>query len=140
MPEYQKAIPRVNELTKGFWEGCKQHELRIHKCKNCGSHRFPPRLMCPDCNSTNVEWSKVSGRGKIYSFIIPHAPGPGEPPARGFDYPYAVLLVELPDAGVRIPSNIVDCEINDIRVGMPVEVVFEDITPEITLPKFRPSK
>ena len=87
----------------------------------------------------NVEWSQVSGKGIVYSFVVPHHPGPGEPPARGFDYPYAVVLVELPDAGgIRIASNMVDCKFNDIKINMPVEAVFEDVTPEITLPKFRP--
>ncbi len=140
MAEYQKPLPRISEQTKGFWEGCKRHELLIPKCNDCGAYRFPPRVMCPECNSTNVEWSKVSGRGKVYSFIIPHRQAPGEFPARGFDYPYAVVLVELPDAGgVRIASNLVDCELDNIKIGMPVDVVFDDVTDKVTLPKFRPS-
>ena len=140
MAEYQKPLPRVSERTKEFWEGCKRHELRVQKCSDCGQYRFPPLFMCPKCNSVNAEWSKVSGKGKIYSFIIPHRAAPGELPARGFDYPYAVVLVELPDAGgVRIASNMVDCDLNDIKIGMPVEVVFDDVTDEITLPKFKPS-
>lgn len=140
MAEYRRPLPRIRELTKEFWTGCKKHELRIQRCKDCGKYRFPPQIMCRSCNSLNSEWSKVSGKGKIYSYIIPHRNGPGELPVRGFDYPYAVILVELPDAGsIHIPSNIMDCELTDIKVGMPVEVVFEDVTDEITLPKFRPS-
>jgi uncharacterized OB-fold protein len=140
MAEYQKPLPRISERTREFWEGCKKRELRIQKCADCGQYRFPPLLMCPKCNSINTEWNKVSGRGEIYSYIIPCRAAPGELPARGFDYPYAVVLVELPDAGgVRIASNIVDCDLNDIKIGMPVEVIFDDVTAEITLPKFKPS-
>ena len=138
MADYKKSIPRIKELTKEFWGGTKKRELRIQRCKDCGTYCFPPQLMCPKCNSLNLEWSKVSGDGKVYSFIIPNRQAPADMPARGFEYPYAVILVELPDAGgVRIASNIVDCEIGDIKIDMPVKVVFEDITDEITLPKFR---
>ena len=142
MTEYRKKIPRIKEETKGFWEGCKRHELLIQRCKGCGRYRFPPRYMCSECNSTDTEWSKISGRGKIYSFIVPHRPALDSTPAKGFEdeYPYAVVLVELPDAGeVRIASNMVDCEVKDIKIDMPVKVVFEDITEEITLPKFKQS-
>lgn len=141
MPEYRKPLPRIPEKTREFWDGCKRHELLIQRCKHCGTFRFPPRLMCSSCNSTSVEWSKVDGKGKIYSFIIPSAQAPGALPAKGFEYPYAVALVELPDAGhVRIASNVVDCGLDDIRIGLPVEIVFDDVTEEITLPKFKPSR
>ena len=70
MAEHQRPLPRVRELTKEFWAGCKKHELRIQRCKDCGKYRFPPQIMCPSCNSMNAEWGKVSGKGRIYSFII----------------------------------------------------------------------
>ena len=72
--------------------------------------------------------------GKIYSFIVPNRPALDSPPAKGFEgeYPYATVLVELSEAGgVRIASNMVNCEVKDIKIDMPVEVVFEDITEEI---------
>lgn len=139
MAEYNKALPRPRQLTMGFWEGCKKHELRIQKCVKCKMFRFPPRLMCPKCNSTNSEWAKVGGKGKIYSYIIPSHPAPGELPPRGFEYPYNVILVELADAGkARIASNLIDCNLADIKIGMPVQVVFKDVTEEISLPLFKP--
>jgi len=84
----------------------------------------------------NREWAKVSGRGKVYSWFVVHY---ATHPDFVDEVPYAVVLVELDEqANVRIPSNMVDCKIEDIRAGMPVEVVFEDVTGEISLPKFRP--
>lgn len=138
MEKFGKPAPRIRELTQGFWEGCKQRELRMQQCSDCASFRFPPTAMCGSCNSVRSEWVKVSGRGVVYSFTVPSQPSPGERPARGFEYPYAVALIELPDAGrVRIASNIVDQDAGDIQIGMEVEVHFEDLGEEITLPLFR---
>jgi uncharacterized protein len=133
-----KPLPRINEATRDFWEGCRQHEIRIQQCTDCGMFRFPPQHMCRTCNSEHSVWSKVSGRGTIYSFIIPTNPSPGELPARGFAYPFAVGLIELEGTdGVRIASNIIDCELSDIKIGLRVEPHFDDINDEISLPKFR---
>ena len=138
MNDYAKPLPRIRPETQPFWEGCKRRELRIQQCASCGAYRFPPQKMCRHCNSTEVSWEKVSGRGTVYSFAVPSRTSPGELPAKGFEYPFAVVLVELADAGgVRIPSNLVDCPPENIKIGMQVEVVFDDVTDAITLPKFR---
>ena len=136
MGEYKKPLPTPDIETKEYWEGCKRHKLLIQKCKDCGTYRFPPMPMCPGCNSMNKEWAKVSGRGRIYSWFVVHY---ATHPDFVDEVPYAVVLVELEEqANLRIPSNMVDCKIEDIRAGMPVEVVFEDVTDEISLPRFRP--
>ncbi|WP_430402429.1 Zn-ribbon domain-containing OB-fold protein [Hyphomonas sp.] len=133
-----KPLPRINETTRAFWEGCRQHELRIQKCSKCDTFRFPPQHMCRACSSDQSEWTTVSGTGAIYSYIIPTNQSPGELPARGFEYPFAVVLVELDGTGgVRIASNVIDCELSDIAIGLRVEPHFEDINDEISLPKFR---
>jgi uncharacterized OB-fold protein len=96
--------------------------------------------MCHECNSTNIEWVKVSGKGNVHSWIVVRDSS-YRPLHPGFakDRPYAILLVELPDAGgVHMISNIVGCNPEDLKIGMLVEVAFEDVTDEITLPKFRP--
>jgi len=92
--------------------------------------------MCPECNSWNTEWVKASGRGKVYSWMVAFQPFH---PAFFGDVPYAVVMVEL-EEGVRLTANMVDCKPDDLYIGMPVEVVFDDVTEEITLPKFRPSR
>ncbi|MGB2800569.1 MAG: Zn-ribbon domain-containing OB-fold protein [Dehalococcoidia bacterium] len=133
MTNYNKPLPRITSLTKEFWEGCKRHELLIQRCKDCGTYHHYPRSMCPDCGSWNAEWAKVSGRGKVYTYIV--AVQPFHPAFSG-DVPYAVAIVEL-EEGVRMVSNIMDCEPDDIYIGMPVEVVYDDVTEEVTLPKFK---
>ncbi len=141
MENIRKPLPRIREETRGFWEGCKRHELFVQRCKDCGAYRFPPALGCHKCGSENREWVKVSGKGDVYSFAIPRGNKPeGVHPAFAAEVPYAVVLVELPDAGgVHIVSNITGCRLEDIAIGMPVEVTYDDVTTEITLPKFRPS-
>jgi uncharacterized OB-fold protein len=98
--------------------------------------------MCPECNSTQSEWKPVKGEGKIASFtVIPHYEPRAVPMATwpADDYPIMVIIVELPDAdNVHLVSNIINCKPEEIKVGMEVTVAFEDVTDEITLPKFAP--
>jgi len=123
-------------VTGEFWAAAREHRLLIQHCRACGRHQFIPQSCCRACLSEQVEWVETSGSGKVYSYTIIH-----RPPTRRFqeDVPYTVALVEL-DEGVRMMSNIVGIAPERVRVGMAVEVVFEDISPEISLPKFRPAK
>ncbi|MEE8414082.1 MAG: Zn-ribbon domain-containing OB-fold protein [Dehalococcoidales bacterium] len=132
--QYNKPLPYVHEETRPFWEGTKRHEVLIQRCKDCGKFRFYPRSTCIYCLSDNTEWVKVSGKAKVYSFTIAYRPAR---PAFADDAPYNVAIIEL-EEGIRMISNIVDCANEDIKVDMPVEVVFDDVTPEITLLKFKP--
>ena len=142
--KYEKPLPRFhNRYAKDFYDGCKRSVLLIQRCKDCGKFRFPPQPMCPHCNSLQQEWAPVSGRGKVYTFTVipgfqPRAVPMATWPADG--YPINVALIELPDAnGVHIVSNVIGCDAKDIKAGMPVQVVFDKVTDEITLPKFRPA-
>ena len=136
MAEGEKALPTITQDNEEFWKGCKRHELLIQKCQDCRRYRMYPQPMCPECGSMKAKWKKVTGRGKIYSFVIIRY---SAHPLFKDKVPYAVVLVELDDAqGIRIFSNIIGCEPEKIKIGMPVEVVFEDITGEITIPKFKP--
>ena len=135
MTTYEKPLPTVNEDTAPFWEYCKKHELRMQKCKQCGHVRYPPSIVCPKCHSMEAEWTKLSGKGKIYTFCIYHQV---YHEAYGKDVPYNVATIHL-DEGPGFISNIVGCKLEDIKVDMPVEVYFEDITDEFTLPKFKPA-
>jgi uncharacterized OB-fold protein len=131
--EYKKPLPYIHSETKAYWEGAKAHELLIRKCRTCGRHHFYPRDLCPSCFSSDVEWIKGSGRGTIYSFTICHRPAPSFEK----EAPYNIVLVEL-EEGVRMMSTVVECSNDDLEMGMAVEVVYDDVTPEVTLPKFRP--
>ena len=131
--DYRKPLPYVHAETKDYWEGAKKHELLIRKCRGCGTHHFYPRDFCPSCFSFEVEWVRASGRGILYSFTVCHRPAPGFEN----DVPYNIALIEL-EEGVRMMSTVVECPKDHLKIGMPVEVVFDDVTPETTLPKFRP--
>jgi uncharacterized OB-fold protein len=134
MTEYQKPLPLPTQDTREYWEGCRRHELLIQRCRKCGVFRFYPRPMCPDCNSMEFEWAKAGGKGRVYSWTV--AVRQFHP---AFEVPYVIAIVEL-EEGVRMTTNVINCKPEELFVGMPVKVVFEDVTEETTIPKFRPIK
>ncbi len=135
MPEIKKQLPLINASNNAFWDAAKRHELMVYKCRDCGA-LYPHSTTCAACGSTRSECVKVSGRGQVFTFCIYHQPFH---PAWQDDIPYNVAYVKL-DEGPLLMTNIVNCGNKDIYIGMTVEVVFEDINNEVTLPKFRPVK
>ena len=134
---YSKPLPRPAnpDLTKPFWEAAKRHELVMPRCKKCDHRFFYPREECPRCFSRDHEWSRVTGKGRLHSFTIIRQPAN---PAFRDDAPHVYALVQL-DEGPRMVTNIVECEFDDLQVDMPVEAVYDDVTPEWTLVKFKPA-
>lgn len=132
--EYQKPLPFVSEVNRPYWDAARRHELVLQRCQECGHYRYPPGDTCPRCLSDRLAWVKVSGRGSIYTWVVFHQV---YHQAFANDAPYAVVVVQL-EEGARLVTNLVDCKAEDIEIGMAVEVVFDDVTEEITLPKFRP--
>ena len=128
-----KPVPEVTAELRPFFEGAKRGELLVQKCGGCGRHRFPPRAICSDCLSREAGWARVSGRGTVFSFAVMHQV---YHPAFAAEAPYPIVVVEL-EEGARMISNVVDCPPADLKVGLPVEVVFERQTDDVTLPKFR---
>lgn len=129
-----KPLPQVNADTRPFWEGCREHLLKIQKCGNCGRLRWPPGFLCPDCISPAVEWITATGKGRVYTFAVYHQafhPGFQE------ELPYVVALVEL-DEGPRMMTNIIDCDPAGLACDMPLEVAWEDRSDEFSVPCFRP--
>ena len=133
---YEKPLPIINEDNAPYWEYAKKHELRMQKCSRCGYIRFPVSIVCPRCHSLEAEWTKLSGKGKVYSYIIYHQ---AYHPSYKDDIPYALAIIQL-DEGPRMESNITDCHLEDIKIGMPVELYFDDVTEDISLPKFKPAE
>lgn len=129
-----KPVPVPTRETQPYWEGCKKHEPRVQKCVECGHKQFYPRLYCTACMSDKVEWIKASGRGKVLSFTIVYRP---VTQAFAGDVPYVVALITL-DEGPQLMSNVVGCPPEQVSIGMPVQVTFEDWTEEISVPKFTP--
>ena len=131
-----KPLPQVSPEMAPFFAAAHRHELVVQRCRGCGTFRFPARDRCSSCLSREAEWTRVSGRGTVFSFAVMHQvyhPGFAD------EVPYAVVVIEL-EEGARILSNVVGCPAGEITIGMPVEVVYEDVSPEITLPKFRPRR
>ena len=131
--EYAKPLPEITEDNRPFWEGCKRHELLLQKCTGCGRMRSASPT-CPECWSMEHEWVRSGGRGTVYSWVVIH-----QRYNRAFedDLPYNVAIVEL-EEGPRLVANLVGIENEAIRPGLPVEVTWDDVTDEITLPKFTP--
>lgn len=131
---YRKPLPEMEFEEKPYWESLKQHAMKIQQCDDCGKRCFLPRTICPHCLSTSLVWKPVSGRGKVYATTTQH-----HPPSPGFkdDVPFNISLVEL-DEGVRMMTNVVGCAVQDVKIGMRVEVVYDDVTKDITLAKFKP--
>ncbi len=133
---YLKPIPVPIPETQFFWEKCKEHELWIQRCQACQHVFFYPRFHCPQCLSDDVPWFRTSGKGILWSYMINHRPVPGFED----DTPYAIAVVQL-EEGPRMMSNIVgvDNTPENLMLDMPLEVVFEDSTEEIAIPKFKPA-
>ena len=127
-------MPTPEPGTLPYWRALQREELIFQQCRVC-QHRFAPyQVVCPNCWSEEVEDRPSAGRGTLYTFsIVYRAPVPAHRP----DLPYVVGLVQL-DEGPYVTTNIVGCPVDDVRIGMPVEVVFDHVTDEITLAKFRP--
>jgi uncharacterized OB-fold protein len=136
LSDYKKPIPRPTPETQDFWEGCKAGELRLQKCNACSKVYFPPRPFCPACSSRDVASFKSSGKGTLHSYVINHRPSPGFEA----EAPYAIAIV-LTDEGTKHMTNIVGIENTpeNLKINMPLEVVFEPITDTISLPKWKPA-
>lgn len=134
---YKKPIPTPSPETQRFWQGCKNNELWIPYCRDCGTFYWYPRDFCPHCFSWDTEWRKASGRGKIYTYAIHYR---AFHPGWTDEVPYITAMVDL-DEGPRLYTNIVGVEADpkSVRCDMPVEVLFEPISEDISLPKFRPA-
>ncbi|MEJ2723045.1 MAG: Zn-ribbon domain-containing OB-fold protein [Deltaproteobacteria bacterium] len=130
----KKPLPVPNADTKPFWDGCREHELRFQRCWECGHVRWPPSTFCPKCHSGAHDMITASGKGRVFTFAVYHQ---AHHPAFRDEVPYVVAVVEL-EEGVRLLSNIVGCRHDEVRCEMPVEVTWEDLSEEFSLPQFKP--
>ncbi|HTE85738.1 MAG TPA: Zn-ribbon domain-containing OB-fold protein [Dehalococcoidia bacterium] len=132
-PPPARVLPRPlnEELTKPFWEAARRHELVLPRCRRCSRYHFYPRELCPHCLSDQLEWVPATGQARLYSYTIVH-----QPPHPSFEVPYVYAIVQLAE-GVMLPSNVVECDLSDLRIDMPLTPVFDDASPEWTLVKFK---
>lgn len=131
-----RPLPEPDELTRPYWEAARRGELRVQRCTDCGEHRHPPSESCGTCDSSASDWDLLPGTGRVFSFVVDH-----RLMVPGFDEPYVVAQVRPDGASsdlVRLVTNLRGCAIEDVEVGMPVRIVFED-RGEVTLPQFEPA-
>jgi uncharacterized OB-fold protein len=131
---YTKPLPAIDNWNRGFWAAAREQRLAAPQCSDCGHTFFPPGACCPKCLSQKFTWRNLSGRGKVESWTVFH-----QLYYKGFadDLPYNVAVIRL-DEGISLMSNVTGIANRDLRAGMEVQVVFEQATDEITIPKFRP--
>jgi len=130
---YTKPLPVLEGLTAQFYDWCKQGELRFQRCTDCSTWRHVPREMCADCGSWSWEWARSSGRGTVFTWTTAAR---ALHPAFKDSAPYAPVVVEM-EEGVRLLSQVIDVAPDALLIGMPVEVTFDPVTDEVTLPKFK---
>ncbi len=128
-----KPIPESSPSLAPFFAAAREGRLVVQRCAGCGALRFPPREVCSGCLAHEATWQPVSGRGEVFSYNVMHQV---YHPGFTAEVPYAVVIVKLAE-GPKITSNLAGCPVDQIAIGMPVEVVFEQVSSDVTLPKFR---
>lgn len=131
--DYSHPLPELEGLTQEFYDFCKAGTLHFQRCEGCSAWRHVPREMCPECGSWDWAWAPSTGRGKIFSWTVVAR---ALHPAFQDDTPYAPVIVEM-EEGVRLLTQVTDVAPDALEIDMPVEVAFDAVTPEITLPRFR---
>jgi len=136
MPDttHPKPLPVITQENRPFWEGCKQGRLLLQFCDACQQYQFYPRLYCMHCGAQHPRWVEVSGHGVVYSYTIIRQ---NKSPEFSADVPYNVALIQL-EEGPRMLSNVIDIAFEELRVDLPVSVVFDPVSEDISLPRFRP--
>lgn len=132
---YTKPLPEPTEVSRPFWEAAREGRLLVQRSKRTGKTVFYPRGVSPWGPDDELEWVQASGRGTVYSFTVARRP---TAPQWAGDGPYVIAIVEL-EEGAHMTTNIVGCTPEEVRIGMAVEAVFDAVTPEVTLVKFRPA-
>jgi uncharacterized OB-fold protein len=130
-----KPLPRPSAESQPFWDAARDHKLMLQKCGACGKFWFPPSIRCVHCLSDDHSWTAVAGTGRVFSFVtyqrLYHKGWEGE-------LPYLVAVIEL-DEGPRLISTLTGIAAADVACDMRVTVVFDDVTDDVTLPKFAPA-
>ena len=126
----QRPVPVPDEASAPFFDAAARGELLLQRCRTCRAFMWPVRPRCVECFSGDVEWAPASGRADLYSFAVVHQRYPG------FEEPYLVATVETLE-GVRFNTTIVGTDPGELTIGMPLEVVFEPVSPHVVVPKFR---
>ncbi|HLG66309.1 MAG TPA: OB-fold domain-containing protein [Acidimicrobiales bacterium] len=137
-PEPRPPLPAPDPLTSFFWEAARRRRLAILRCDDCGWYVHWPRPVCKRCRSFSLTPTEVSGRGTLYSWTVGMQ---AFHPWFEDRLPYLLAVVELEEqANLKLVTNLVECDESQVEIGMALEVTFEVVSPELTLPMFRPAQ
>ncbi|HVQ76407.1 MAG TPA: Zn-ribbon domain-containing OB-fold protein [Candidatus Binatia bacterium] len=136
--ELERPLPQpITPEARPYWDGLREHRLMLPRCRDCGKAFFYPRVLCPFCHGAAIDWIQASGRGRLYSFEIAY-----QTINKAFKVkpPYVLAMVEL-EEGPRLMSNLINVAADPavLRCDMPVEIVFHQLTDDITVPLFQPA-
>ena len=136
--DVSKPLPAITSEAKPFWDAAAEQKLTIQRCQACNAWVWTPRPSCNECGSEKVEWKPMSGKGEVYSFtVIRQVVGRAASKAFEPDIPYVIAWVDL-DEGPRLITNIIGCQVENVKLGMKVSVLFEKASEKVWLPKFKP--
>jgi uncharacterized OB-fold protein len=125
--------PMADAITLPWWEAAAEHRLVVQRCTSCGHTRLPPAPVCSECRSADSDWKEIPGRGEVYTYTTVH-----RPIAAGQELPFIIAVIALTDSGgVRMISNLVDVKPGELEIGAAVEVVWEDMSADLAVPRFR---
>jgi uncharacterized OB-fold protein len=130
----EQPQPAPTALSRPFWQAAREKRLVLQRCADCGAYRWTPQILCVRCHSESYAWTQVSGRGFVYSFTVVH-----RAPTAAFATPYVIAVVTL-EEGPLMLTNIVGCEPDDVHIDMQVEVVFEPVSDDVNVYRFRPAQ
>ena len=125
-----RYLPQPTKVSKPFWDSCKAEAMEIQRCGDCGVYAYYPVYICPECASRNLKWTRVSGKGSVYTYTVAE-----HSMFEGVEGAVVVALIEL-EEGAMMTSNIKTNDPNGVRVGMPVKLIYEPVSDDITLPVF----
>jgi uncharacterized OB-fold protein len=128
-------LPSPQAETQPFWDAARDGRLLVMRNRTTGRHYFYPRPFDPETWSDDVEWVEVSGRAHLYTYAVVRRNDLPPWPER---VPYVAAIVEL-EEGPRMMTQVVGCDVDDLEIGMPLEVAFRELTDEVTVPVFRPA-
>ncbi|MHB8464687.1 MAG: Zn-ribbon domain-containing OB-fold protein [Acidimicrobiales bacterium] len=131
----RRDLPTIEDESRPFWDAAREGKFLIARCGSCGKAHHYPRPFCPFCWSEDVSWEEASGRATVYTYSTVHV---NDLPPFSERLPYIAAVVDL-EEGPRVMTNIVGCEPSALRIGMPLEVDFVELTPDISAPVFRPA-
>jgi hypothetical protein len=127
-------LPAADDDTRPYWDAARAGRLLVKRCADCGAAHFYPRPFCPRCWSSAVSWEEASGRAVLYTWSVVHH---NDLPPFSDRLPYVAAVVDLAE-GPRMMTNVVDCDEDQLRVGMPLQVAYREIAEHVTIPVFVP--